>query len=158
MDIETATVPQLLAQYAEILAELRKREVVRTRNAPIGDYAEFLSAAVYGGELEPNSGKSYDLIAADGRSVQVKARTIGDGVRSSAKFSAFRSFDFDVAVFLAFDLSSYDLVWAHEVPSAEVRSATSYSAHTNASTVRISTARQLGTDVTDRFQAVLRLG
>jgi len=158
MDIESATVPQLLTQYAEILAELRKREVVRTRNAPIGDYAEFLSAAVYDGALEPNSGKSHDLIAADGRLVQVKARTIGEGVHSSAKFSAFRSFEFDVAVFLAFDLSTYGLVWAREVASADVESATSYSAHTNASTVSISTARQLGTDVTSRFQAVLSLG
>ena len=84
MDIESATVPQLLTQYAEILAELRKREVVRTRNAPIGDYAEFLSAAVYDGALEPNSGKSHDLIAADGRLVQVKARTIDEGVSHQA--------------------------------------------------------------------------
>ncbi|UJW36924.1 hypothetical protein L3Q67_44990 (plasmid) [Saccharothrix sp. AJ9571] len=77
---------------AASLQELRERGVVRTR-APLGDYAEYLAMRVYGGELAANSGKSYDLLAADGRRVQVKARTVGAATRAGAVFSAFRSFD-----------------------------------------------------------------
>ncbi len=36
------TVPELLAGYARSLAELRRRGVVRSANAPAGDYAEWL--------------------------------------------------------------------------------------------------------------------
>ncbi|MEA5360247.1 hypothetical protein VA596_11935 [Amycolatopsis sp., V23-08] len=60
-----ASVPKLLGRYAAILAELRDRGVVRTRNAPPGDYAEYLAAKDYDGTLELNSVKSYDLLAAD---------------------------------------------------------------------------------------------
>jgi len=52
------SIPDLLAAYAAILQELRDRGVVRTRNAPLGDYAEYLVAEVYGGELAANSVKS----------------------------------------------------------------------------------------------------
>lgn len=36
------TVPELLAGYAMVLAELRRRGVVRSANAPAGDYGEWL--------------------------------------------------------------------------------------------------------------------
>ncbi|MEU3627856.1 hypothetical protein [Amycolatopsis coloradensis] len=68
-DLGTASVADLLAGYAAILRELRNRGVVRPRNAPLGDYAEHLAQRVYGGELAPNSVKSYDLLAADLRQI-----------------------------------------------------------------------------------------
>lgn len=104
----------------------------------------------------PNSGKSYDLLDGAGRQLQVKARTIGDGVRASAKFSAFRSFDFDFALFITFDLTSYEVIWARLVPRDELKSAVSYSPHVNGSSVRITSAAKLGSDVTDRVFAAAR--
>lgn len=151
--LQRQTVPELLAQYAAILAELHRRRVVRSRNAPVGDYAETLAAHVYDGQLAAKSQKSFDVTAADGRLVQVKARTVGPGVRTAAKFSPFRSFDFDIAVFVAFDLSSYAVTWAREVAAAAIRDEVSYSAHVNGSTVRIRSAERLGEDVTERFRA-----
>ena len=106
------SIPDLLGRYAAILYELRARGVVRTRNAPLGDYAEYLAARVYSGVLAANSVKSYDLLSADGRRVQVKARTVGSDTHPGAVFSAFRSFDFDVAVLVTFDSSTYALQWA----------------------------------------------
>ena len=141
----------LLRQYASLLGELKRRGVLRTNNAPIGDYAEYLAQRVYGGELQPNSNKSFDLMAPDRTRIQVKARALGPQTRPQAKFSPFRSFDFDTAVFVAFDLSTYAIVWAREVPVTTVAAEVSYSAHVNGSTVRIGTAARLGTDVTDRF-------
>jgi hypothetical protein len=44
---------KLLALSRLILAELRHREVIRSGNAPAGDYAELLVRVATGGELAP---------------------------------------------------------------------------------------------------------
>jgi hypothetical protein len=153
--LSEVSIPGLLGRYAAILQELRDRGVVRTRNAPLGDYAEHLAAQVYGGELAANSVKSYDLLAADGRRVQVKARTIDPKTRAGAVFSAFRSFDFDVAVLITLDSSTYALRWAREVAVADIETAGRYSSHVNGRLIRITTGANLGVDVTTRFSAVV---
>lgn len=145
----------MLGQYAAILAELRERGVVRTANAPLGDYAEHLAHRVYGGTIERNSKKSYDIEAADGKLVQVKARTLGSSTSPSAAFSAFRSFDFDVATFLVFDAATYALLWAREMAPADVEAAARWSKHVNGFLLRLPIAKRLGVDVTEHSQATL---
>ncbi len=49
---------------------------IRTLNAPTGDWAELLVATAYGGELAPNSKKSFDVVSPDGRRLQVKGRIL----------------------------------------------------------------------------------
>jgi hypothetical protein len=146
-----SSVPDLLEAYASILTELKARKVVRTSNAPLGDYAEYLAQKVYGGSLAPNSSKSYDVTAEDGRLIQVKARTLGEGTSTSAVFSVFRSFDFDVATVLVFDSATYDLLWAREVSPAEVENSARWSSHVNGRLLRMSVAKTLGEDVTHKF-------
>jgi len=147
--------PQLLGDYARILSELRARGVVRTSNAPLGDYAEYVALSVYGGELAPNSAKSFDLTASDGRTVQVKARTLSQTTSPSAVFSVFRSFDFDVASLLVLDSRSYALLWAREMTPEAVRNAARWSPHVNGHLLRMSVAERDGTDVTARYAAVM---
>src|SRR5690606_8844173 len=55
-----ATVRELLRLHAEVLDELRRREVVRTSNSPVGDYAELLFATAFGWELENSSAAGHD--------------------------------------------------------------------------------------------------
>jgi len=153
-DLRHVSVPDLLGRYGAILQELQDRGVVRTRNAPLGDYAEYLAAQVYGGELAANSVKSYDLLAADGRRVQVKARTVGPDTRAGAVFSVFRSFDFDIAVLITFDSATYALRRAREVPAADIEPAGRHSDHVNGRLIRITAGLRLGVDVTSRFRAV----
>lgn len=143
--------PALLSQYAQILAELRVRGVVRTGNAPLGDYAEHMALSVYGGSLARNSAKSYDLTATDGRSIQVKARTVSASTSPSAVFSVFRSFDFDVATLLVLDSRTYDLEWAWEMGPDQVRKASRWSEHVRGYLLTIRAAEKLGTDVTALF-------
>ncbi|WP_300268152.1 hypothetical protein [Microbacterium sp.] len=143
--------PALLRQYAEILAELRERGVVRTSNAPLGDYAEHIALQVYGGTLAPNSAKSYDLVASDGQHVQVKARTVSPTTSPSAVFSVFRSFEFDTAALIVLDARTYDLKWARELSPDDVREASRWSSHVNGHLLQIRKAEKLGTDVTDKF-------
>jgi hypothetical protein len=101
---------ELLAGYEVLLRELRRREVVRTNDAPSGQYAEWLAQRAFGGVLAPNSVKSYDLTTDAGRRLQVKARVIRDPSRRSGErqLSPFRSFDFDDALIILFD-TSYDV-------------------------------------------------
>ena len=96
------TVASLLGQYSAILAELRRRGVVRTNNAPAGDYAEWLVAKALGGAIADNrSAKSYDITLPDGDRIQVKARLVSDPVtRGQLQTSAFRSWDFELACFV----------------------------------------------------------
>ena len=45
---------ELMNMYAEILGELNRRNVVRTYNSPVGDYAEWLAAEKLSLRLEHN--------------------------------------------------------------------------------------------------------
>lgn len=152
--LESEPTSALLKQYAQILAELRMRGVVRTGNAPLGDYAEYIAAQVYGGILEPNSAKSYDVLAG-GRRIQVKARTRSASTSANAVFSVFRSFDFDVATLLVLDSRTYALQWAREIGPNEVRSASRWSAHVNGHLLSLRAAQTLGRDVTAEFTPYL---
>lgn len=153
--LEAVPTPELLGRYALILAELRARDVVRTANAPIGDYAEYLAQRVYGGTLASNSVKSYDLLTADNRHIQVKARAVGRSAKRTTKFSAFRSFHFDVASFLLFDASSYALLWAREMTSEQAKAAARHSDHVNADFLTRSIVERDGVDVTERFRIAI---
>jgi len=68
----------LFALYRAILRELKSRGVIRTENAPMGDYAEYLVAAALGGQLAPNSEKAWDVLGSDGEKLQVKARVVSN--------------------------------------------------------------------------------
>ena len=108
----------LLALSRAILAELRRRGVVRTGSAPAGDYAEFLVQAAVGGDLAPNSQRSWDVLTPDGERLQVKARLVVDPARRSEReVSIFRSWDFDAAVLVLFD-DSFRVWRAARLPAA----------------------------------------
>lgn len=98
------SVGELLAFSRRILAELRRRGVIRSGNAPAGDYAELLVQLATGGELAPGSQRSWDVLTADGERLQVKARVVtGANVRGERQLSVFRSWDFDAVVIVLFD-------------------------------------------------------
>ncbi len=151
LGLTTMTVPALLGLEASIVAELRRRGLVRSNNKPSCDIAEQVVLAARGGVLEPNSTKSHDITTSAGVRIQVKgmrARTTASG-----KFSPFRSFDFDTAVFFVFAAGAFDLVLAREVSSAEVASMPGYSKHTNGTQPTLAQVRSAGLDVTAEMRA-----
>lgn len=152
VDLTQMTVPALLGLEAHIVAEFRRRGLVRSNNKPVGDIAEQVVLAARGGVLEANSTKSHDITTPTGVRIQVKAM----GARSageSGKFSPFRSFDFDTAVFLVFAAGAFDLVLARELTSAKVDAMSRYSKHTNGKQATLSQVRGVGVDVTTEMQA-----
>jgi len=147
------TVRQLLASHVAVLDELLRRGIVRTRNSPLGDLAETIALRAYGGTLAPNSEKSYDLTTHQGRRTQVKARLVDPSDRRSQNFSAFRSFDFDDALFLLFDATSYDLIWARVLTAEATRAIGRRVEHTNSSAIVIRNVAAAGIDVTTTVRA-----
>ncbi|WP_146240256.1 DUF6998 domain-containing protein [Curtobacterium sp. MCSS17_008] len=136
-----------------VIDELLRRGLIRTRNSPLGDLAESLALRAYGGELAPNSEKSFDLWVADGRRLQVKARLVRFGDKRSQTFSAFRSWDFDAALFLLFDATTYDLSWAREVDRSETEALGRRVEHTNSYAILVRRVQGAGIDVTDQVTA-----
>jgi hypothetical protein len=95
---------ELLSLSRAILAELRHRDVIRSGNAPAGDYAELLVRVATGGELAPASQKSWDVLAPDGDRLQVKARVVTNPRSAGERqLSVFRTWDFDAAIVVLFD-------------------------------------------------------
>lgn len=144
-------VKDLLQLDAAVVAELRHRGLVRTNNKPLGDIAEQVVLKARGGYLEPNSAKSHDVVDPAGRRLQVKAMG-GRAVGRSAKFSTFRSFDFDTAVFLVFEAGTFDLVLAREITASDVEVVSGYSAHTNGRQPTLRQVENLGVDVAEEMR------
>ncbi len=134
-NVRQLSVPELLTLSRSVLHELRSRGVLRTANAPAGDYAEYLVAKAYGGQLAPNSEKSWDVRTPDERKLQVKARvvTVGPGTKL---FSPFRSFEFDAAVLVLLRAEDLSVLRAVELPKELVQAHSTYRAHVNGWVVR----------------------
>jgi hypothetical protein len=144
-------VRELLAAYVAVLDELLKRGIIRTRNAPLGDLAEHIAWRAYGGAIETNSKKSYDILDRDGRRLQVKARLIAGA--KDTDFSAIRSWDFDAAIFMLLDAGTYDVSWARELTLAETAVLGRHVTSTNSRAIRARQVLPLGVDVTARIRA-----
>lgn len=122
---------ELFALYGSVMRELLRRRLVRTANAPAGDYAEYLVASALGGELAPNSVKSWDLKTPEGRRVQVKCRVLGDPPKlGERQLSPFRSFEFDDLVIVLF-APDYSIRRATQLPAEAVKQLSRHRAHVN---------------------------
>ena len=76
IDLIQASILSLLELHADLLAELRRREVVRSANNPTGDYGELLFAKAFGWTLNNNSSADADALDAEGLRYQIKCRRL----------------------------------------------------------------------------------
>ena len=96
VDVHGFSDVDLFRLYADILAELRSRGIVRSANAPAGDYGELLVKRALGGELADKAEKSWDVKTLDGKRIQVKCRLVSNPKSlGQRQLSVFRTFDFD---------------------------------------------------------------
>jgi hypothetical protein len=131
-DLSAFTESGLFSLYRAILRELKQRGVVRTDNAPVGDYAEYLVAIALGGQLALSSEKSWDVLSPDGEKLQVKARVVSDPAEpGQLQLSPFRSFGFDSAIIVLLSATDYAVSRASKVPRHVVESSTVYRQHVN---------------------------
>jgi len=150
-DVTRLSVKNLLLLEASVVKELRRRELVRTNNKPLGDIAEYIVWMARGGVLEPNSTKSHDITTASGQRIQVKAmanRAAGAG----AKFSPFRSAGYNTAAFLVFDVA-FEIAEAYEVGAEQIEEHVRFVPHVAGRQPTLTQVRALGTDITAEMRA-----
>lgn len=127
------TVPQLLKMHADTIAELRRREIVRSANGPSGDYAELLFARAFGWKLQNKSASGYDATDASNTRYQIKCRRI-TAQNPSRQLSFMRKLDtkpFDVLAALLLK-DDYTVARAALIPVDVVLESAKYVAHVNA--------------------------
>jgi hypothetical protein len=155
-DLSDVPTRQLFRTYREVLRELTSRRIVRTMNAPAGDYAEYLIAALVKGELADNSEKSWDIKTASGERLQVKCRVVQEGKRGQRQLSPFRTWDFDRAVIVLFD-DDYGIYRCVALPREVVQEHATYRKHVNGHVMRATDAvmnHPSGDDWTDDLRGV----
>ncbi len=129
---------ELLSLHSGILTELRLRGVIRTKNNPVGDYAEWLVSKALGMTLLSNSSAGADAIDADGMKVQIKARRVTPD-NPSRQLSALRNYeaaDFDYLIAVIFD-EAYNVLDGYKIPHAVIRDYARHSDHVNAHIINL---------------------
>jgi hypothetical protein len=76
INLTDAPVSALLELHGDLLAELRRRNVVRSSNNPTGDYGELLFSRAFGWTLNSNSSADADAVDANGMRYQIKCRKL----------------------------------------------------------------------------------
>jgi hypothetical protein len=138
IDFTQMTYLEILQVEAAAAAERRRRGVSRTRNAPLGDYAEHLVSTKLLMTLAPSSSKGFDATDNDGLRVQIKST---QSERRSAQLSAVRGLQADIPSFdylLALKLSpDYRVLEVLKVPYEAVKRLAGFSQHTNSGILHI---------------------
>ena len=131
-DLIELSVTQLLTLFAEVLDELKTREVVRTRNNPVADYAEWLTARALHLQLQSNSNEGFDAIDSGGIRYQIKGRRL-QTPKSSRQLSIIRRLKdntFDFLIGILFD-NNFSIVEAYKIPHHLIANNSRYSDHVN---------------------------
>lgn len=124
--------PALLALFAGVMEELRQREVCRSSNNPVADYAEFLVARALGLELAPKSSTGFDAEGEQGRRYEIKARRPTKHNRSR-QLSPIRGLDekhFEYLVGVLFN-DDFSVQRACLIPHGIVQEVATYRKHVN---------------------------
>ena len=131
-DWEALTVSELLGCFANVLDELKKRKIVRTRNNPVADYAEWLVTQQLGLSLERSSKRGYDATDHSGKRYQIKSRRL-DQTNESKQLSVIRNLDNNEFHYLVGVLFNRDFTVkeAYKIPHSVIREHASFSEHQN---------------------------
>lgn len=149
LDISSWPLSDLLALRNAVDREVSARGYARTSAALVGEIAERIVADAYAGELANAGAQSVDVLASDGRRIQVKARSLP---RGDLRHWAFHDLEFDVAVVLCFDRETTELLWARELSQAEVASLSKPHRSDNWR-LRMAAVRDSGVNVTEQLRA-----
>jgi hypothetical protein len=124
---------ELLRQYTAVIDELKNRGIVRTNNAPLGDFTEWLVAKRMNLDLAPNSKAGYDAISDAGVKFQIKGRRVTPS-NNSRQLSAIRKYeeaDFEYLIAVIFD-ENFSIIEAYLISHEIVGKYGRFQKHTNA--------------------------
>lgn len=133
ISLTSYSVMDLLALHDCIIEELRKRQILKTVNNPVADYAELLACRAFTLTKAPNSEKGYDAKDKNGKKYQIKARRIATGSKPT-RFSAIRNLEenhFDFLLAIVFD-HAFKVQKAALLPPSVVKEKAFFQSHVNA--------------------------
>jgi len=131
-NLRILSIKALLIQFAKTLDELKRRGVVRTRNNPVADYAEWLTVDALGLTLERNSKSGFDAKNNKGKKFQIKGRRL-DKSNQSRQLSVIRNLDekeFDYLIGIIFD-HDFIVKEAYKIPHKLISRYARFSKHQN---------------------------
>ena len=122
----------LLKLYADLMEELRVRELIRSSNNPVADYAEKVAVDYMGLQRVGKEKRGYDAIDKQKRRYQIKGRRITRH-NKSRQLGVIRNldeklFDYLIAVIFNEDFSVEE-IW--RIPYRYVKDNSKYSRHQN---------------------------
>lgn len=129
---------ELLAVHSAVLDELCARNVLRSRNNPTGDYAEWLVADKLSLTLAPKSSKGFDATDAYGKRFQIKGRR-ADPKLQAPLLGTIRDFDtgnFDYLVAVVFNLD-WGVRSAAKIAHADLGDLLKFRKHVNGHDMRL---------------------
>jgi len=132
-NLKDAGTPELLSLFAQVLDQLRDREVVRSGNDPVADYCESLVVRALNLARKGGSNKGCDALDdLTGKRYEIKGRRI-TRFNPSTQLSVFRELDschFDYLAGVLLD-SDFTVTRACCVPWAVVKECATYRNHVN---------------------------
>jgi hypothetical protein len=155
-DFSLMTPSELLQLHSAVLDEMRGREIIRSRNNPTGDYAEWLVADRLHLKLEANSSKGHDATDASGKRYQIKARQAARKQKAPL-FSVMRELEqghFDFLVAVVFD-SEWNVSYGALIPHVYVAPLCAFRARVNGHQMRLAQS-VLGTAGVQDITSLLR--
>jgi len=131
-ELKNLSVVQLLRLNASTIEELIYRGVVRTRNNPVGDYAEWLISSKLGLVLLENSQEGFDAVDANGVRYQIKSRR-HSRTNKSNQLGVIRNLEnnpFDYLIAVVFDWD-YSILFAIKMPITSIEGHAKFNEHQN---------------------------
>jgi hypothetical protein len=132
-DLHTLTIAELLALHSEVLEALRQRKVIRSKNNPTGDYAEWLVSEKLGLKLAQKSQMGFDAIdETTNLRYQIKGRRVTQDNKST-QLGTIRNLedsDFDFLVAVIFDVN-WQVVRAAKILHEFVADLAMFRSHVN---------------------------
>lgn len=129
MDLKDFDESQLLGLFADIMDELSKRNVIRSANNPVSDYAETIAARKLGLRLVGASNKGFDALDESGKRYQIKARRlVGSKSRQLGVIRNLKEKPFDYCVAILLD-RLFRVVEAYRIPRDVIEKYAKWSEH-----------------------------
>lgn len=155
--LKSATTFELLGYFASILDELKQRGVVRTRNNPVADYAEWLVAKSLNLTLEPNSKACYDATNDKNVRFQIKCRRF-DPTNTSRQLGVIRNLDgngFDYLIGILFE-KDFKVKEAYKISHHIIKKYSRFSKHQNGYLLKLHGKLLMDPEVEDITEILLK--
>ena len=126
------TIAELLSAHSSVIDELKHRGVVRSKNNPTGDYAEWLASSRLGLTLATNSAKGFDATDPEGLRYQIKGRR-NTPENPSTQLGVIRNLDacdFDFLIAIVFN-ADWQVLRAAKIPHGVVSKLATFRKHQN---------------------------